>query len=487
MLDAADNIVRLMEVFSQFLCKCYTLYEYFMLLKMPHGMAIAIFCNALGASLAVFAANAGKEKLYWLHSLVLVVLGAFGGGLMAPIFAGRPCIPVANDLVVPACIVTWYLVHHIPYLDKLLTWTPIKFVWTAFIGLFRTHAITNNVTATLAVLTPGAYYPCPLVGPILVGTMVGGFGAFLPFDKGMAPIKNGTPWPIQAAFLSATFYHLMINDTEGTLGIAMRGIFGALSKSSVLLMIGTMQVVHLELQLMFTPDTNLFTPVHKFIYMIFNMKGPIRQPLEISSWNAGWSIVHRSRLDDLIKALRFVVVFLALFGHFYLTTPSVALSAGQSLGQGGKSVVGSCHFMSGMRSCTPLYMQLEAQNKGLRLAVYEGYPSSNEVTDKTPTWTKTIPSKVDANESANPATLSVKPSGKVVVMIGDKEVWASKGAVCGEVEVPQETGSPWSAVLAFLKAPRPTQLVLTPSTGAPVVHCAENAPNQVSFDLGTSM
>ena len=28
-------------------------------------------------------------------------------------------------------------------------------------------------------------------------TVIGSLGAFFPFDKGLAPIKDGTPWPIQ--------------------------------------------------------------------------------------------------------------------------------------------------------------------------------------------------------------------------------------------------------------------------------------------------
>jgi hypothetical protein len=43
----------------------------------------------------------------------------------------------------------------------------------------------------------GPYYPCALIGPIVVGTATGSFGAFFPTDKGLAAITNGMPWPLQ--------------------------------------------------------------------------------------------------------------------------------------------------------------------------------------------------------------------------------------------------------------------------------------------------
>jgi hypothetical protein len=47
-------------------------------------------------------------------------------------------------------------------------------------------------------------------------------GMFYPLDKGLTPIANGTPWVIQGAIISSVFYHLMINDTIGILGVTLR-------------------------------------------------------------------------------------------------------------------------------------------------------------------------------------------------------------------------------------------------------------------------
>ena len=55
---------------------------------------------------------------------------------------------------------------------------------------------------------PGPYYPCALVGPIVIGTTVGSLGQFFPTDKGLSAINNGLPWPIQGALMTSVFYHL---------------------------------------------------------------------------------------------------------------------------------------------------------------------------------------------------------------------------------------------------------------------------------------
>ena len=49
------------------------------------------------------------------------------------------------------------------------------------------------------------------MGPILAGTLLGSCGAFLPWDKGLSPVANGTPWPMQAAALTSAFYYLQVS------------------------------------------------------------------------------------------------------------------------------------------------------------------------------------------------------------------------------------------------------------------------------------
>jgi len=84
--------------------------------------------NAINASTRLFDSNVGKQPLYWLHSLVLVVLTGFGGGILAPIMIGKPALPFSNEAIVPLCILAWYLTHYAG-LQKFFTWLPVKIVW----------------------------------------------------------------------------------------------------------------------------------------------------------------------------------------------------------------------------------------------------------------------------------------------------------------------------------------------------------------------
>ena len=92
--------------------------------------------------------------MYWFHSLVLVVLSCFGGGTVGPILLGRPSAPIANDLSIPMCILLWYMVFYLG-LFQVLQWAPLRFVWTALLGLFRTHGAVGAVNLALSVLQPG--------------------------------------------------------------------------------------------------------------------------------------------------------------------------------------------------------------------------------------------------------------------------------------------------------------------------------------------
>ena len=60
------------------------------------------------------------------------------------------------------------------------------------------------------------------MGPIVAGVVNGMMGTFFPFDKGLNPIKQGTPWVIQGAIISSLFYHLIIHDKIGPLGTTLR-------------------------------------------------------------------------------------------------------------------------------------------------------------------------------------------------------------------------------------------------------------------------
>lgn len=93
------------------------LYQAFCLLQFPHAMPLIVASQAVVAAERVYK-NQNGANLYWLHSLILVVLTGFGGGMVAPVLIGKPPLFYQNELIVPFCIIAWYVtcVLGLPYL-----------------------------------------------------------------------------------------------------------------------------------------------------------------------------------------------------------------------------------------------------------------------------------------------------------------------------------------------------------------------------------
>lgn len=53
-----------------------------------------------------------QGQQYWVAAIISVLFACFSGGTVAPILIGRVTGPLANDLIVPYCVVAWYITHH---------------------------------------------------------------------------------------------------------------------------------------------------------------------------------------------------------------------------------------------------------------------------------------------------------------------------------------------------------------------------------------
>ncbi|KAJ1398001.1 hypothetical protein B484DRAFT_458599, partial [Ochromonadaceae sp. CCMP2298] len=286
--------------------------------------------NVVNASCAVYAANLGKPKQYWLHTLVLVLFTGFGGGIITPVLLGRPSAPLANDTAIPVCLLLWYAVHYLGCYP-IFQMTPVKLAWNWLMGVFRTFTAVKMVSLACTVLTPGPFYPTPLFGPILAGTLASCGGAFLPFDKGLSAITKSTPWVMQGAFLNALFYYLMVKDTEGFLGQTARACLGSPSEGTVILLLSTMNIASLSLQLLFDPSANLFTPFHKVAYLIFQVQGPITLPEDNARMQAkpdvGWAYPVRVTFESFCDNTRIAIVSLFVLWLLSTRLPPVSLPA----------------------------------------------------------------------------------------------------------------------------------------------------------------
>ena len=464
-------------------------YVAFATLQFPHAQVYLVGANALSGSLRVRELSAGKPRQYWLYSYFMVLLTAFGGGWVAPLLIGKPALPVANDLVLPLTLVAWYLTYMDVGVASLLNVLPVKLVWTVFLGLFRTHSVCNMVAVAAGALKAGPYYPSvPLVGPIVVGTVLGSMGQFLPFTKGLTAVESGTPWPIQAAFMTSAFYHVMVHDADGVVGTTARAVFGTYSEQTVRVIIATVQILTLVVQAVFSANANLFTPVHKLLYMVFQVGGPASDAQgKAPTATVGWDHATRVALERVLEASRVLVAVLVLCGHIYLTAPPTVLPAAGTLASSlalGKSV-GTCQLLGYARSCQPFHLALEnvapdAAKGGvsLQLASYRGpvaswYSTAAAKSTKGPAvWQKSIskrPVLSGAGAVAVAARLSLDGVLRVVATSPDSKqeeaLWTSSSR-CPATSKKTTGGSVY--------------LTLDTASGKPVVHCADGSTVNVN-------
>jgi len=84
---------------------------------------------------------------------------------------------------------------------------------TGFIILYETTRAASVAKFTYLAgdkISP-SLFSFPLMGPIICGTLGGCAGAFLPFNKGLEPIKNGLLPPMTTALIAAASFHLFMN------------------------------------------------------------------------------------------------------------------------------------------------------------------------------------------------------------------------------------------------------------------------------------
>ena len=87
-------------------------------------------------------------------------------------FFGRPPAIFTNDLIVPLVCLAWYLVHYTPVGNRLQS-SGAKYVLVFLFEIYRASSILKVVAQTAQEIPAGPYYPIPIIGPILVGTLSG--------------------------------------------------------------------------------------------------------------------------------------------------------------------------------------------------------------------------------------------------------------------------------------------------------------------------
>lgn len=170
----------------------------------------------------------GKMKSF--HAFLQGVVMAFAGGLMTPLWMGRPTPLLANDLCFGSCIIAFLLVNSTPF-DigyNVLNLFPLRMLTIMGAQLFRNRGIITfvNIAHQAFKGSPSAYYPTPVFGPILNACLLGNMGSF--FFKGFhGHLKDGMPYIVQNGLFVASTYHFVAND-HGPIGEFLRELIGKL-------------------------------------------------------------------------------------------------------------------------------------------------------------------------------------------------------------------------------------------------------------------
>ena len=392
----------------------------------PHQLAAS---QAIAAATKVRSLQDSQGKrYYWLHSLILTVLTGFGGGILAPLLIGKPPLIFQNDLIVPFCTLFWYLCHTLPGVQAVLTTTLAKVVWGVFNGLFRTYTVCNIVKVASDVLVAGPYYPHALVGPILAGTILGAGSQFMPLDKGLSAVTNGASWPMQAAFMTSVTFYFEVCDKSGQLGTIFRSVFGTHDEATVRAVIATVHVATILAQVLFDESANFFTPVHKLLYLVFQVTGPANQE-QLPDKTVGWDIKTRIILERSIEVGRVVIVIAIIAVHLALAYPSSALLPGMRLAPGGH--IGVCHLPS-LSNCSPASLSFYSLPGGsFRLAAYPGKASAQPpAAAGQTTWSASFSARLADGEKASAVISDDGVLHVVATTTGasERELWSSSAA-----------------------------------------------------------
>lgn len=165
-----------------------------------------------------------EKKMAGFHAFCQGLVLAYGGGLLTPLWMGRPTPMLGNDLCFSFCLIAYSLVNFIP-LDigySVLNTFAARVLTVMGAQLFRNRGLITFVNIAYEAFkgNPSKYYPTPVFGPILNAAILGNMGSF--FLNGFhSHLQNGMPWAFQNGLFIATTYHFTAND-KGPIGEFMR-------------------------------------------------------------------------------------------------------------------------------------------------------------------------------------------------------------------------------------------------------------------------
>jgi hypothetical protein len=135
------------------------------------------FWMAVQGAMAVRKGPNKDKTMSWFHAFVLSVVIGFAGGLLGFVWMGKPSAMLSNDLNMASCIFAFVLVNYTPMGIgfRILDTLPFSIVTVSFAQLFRATGIIKFVKVCFEEFkgSPSKYYPIPVFGPIIYGTVRG--------------------------------------------------------------------------------------------------------------------------------------------------------------------------------------------------------------------------------------------------------------------------------------------------------------------------
>lgn len=165
----------------------------------PYHAEMRIFGQAFMGCLVIRSGVNRYKSMHWFHAFCLSTVASFGGGLFAFVWMGKPTSVITNgDVTLSLTALAFALLTYAPddvgykYGTKL----PVKILLNAWAQLFRGLGMIAFINACNAEVSPSKYYPTPILGPVLYGSLLGNMGAF--FLKGFHKhLEKDIPWAFQ--------------------------------------------------------------------------------------------------------------------------------------------------------------------------------------------------------------------------------------------------------------------------------------------------
>ncbi|VEU44560.1 unnamed protein product [Pseudo-nitzschia multistriata] len=190
----------------------------------PYHAELRTFGQAFMGALAVRSGVNKNKDLNWFHAFALTTIAAFGGGWFGFVWMGKPTSLITNgDVTLTLTAIAFVLLTYSP-MDigyRFGTLLPVKILLNSWAQLFRGLGMIGFINACAAEVAPSKYYPTPILGPVVYGTLLGNMGAF--FLKGFHKhLEKDIPWAFQNGLVVGLFYHLYTHDKVGSVGVALR-------------------------------------------------------------------------------------------------------------------------------------------------------------------------------------------------------------------------------------------------------------------------